>query len=387
MRSNWSAAIAAAVLLATLTIPAQADWQQGVAAFKSENWAEAARQFQAVTEQSPDFPGGYMMLGQALQKLKRDSDAVAAFRQAYELNPDDTNTKFKLGEAYVKARKYREAAEVLGSINPSSLPASLQGTYHQLMAVALDKSGQGDRALVSLKQAAAANPSSAAAHFNYGAAAFNAGQMNEAERALGRAVQLDPNDAAKRKAYVDALLRIGRQSRGDSKVATYRKAVENATRLTQLSGTYENFLLLGEAQLGSTDYAGAVSSFDQAAAKRGSDWLPHFYIGQAHTATRNYAEAEAALQRSLANNPSQANQTRVLKQLAFVYEKLKKYSDAEQAYIRAGDPAAAERVRTNAEVAEHNAEVAQEEAEYERLKREEEELKRQLEQLESGPPR
>lgn len=366
---------------------AEAGWEEGLAALKAGKYADAAREFQAVTEQHQDWPDGFFMLGQSLQKLNRNDDALKAFRTAYDLNPNEPRYQLKLGEAYLRANRYREAAEALERVKVASLPKEQQAPYHQMVAVAMEKSGRSGQALQALKQAAAANPGNADAQFNYGAAAFNAGNTAEAEAALAKAVSLDGSDAAKRKAYVDVLLRQGREARGDAKVQAYRKAVDAAGQLARQQPTYDNYLLLGEAQLGATQYQEAAASFNTAATKKSGDWLPHFYMGQAYTASQSYSDAEAALRKALATNPGRDNQVRVLKQLAFVYEKEKKFDDAIKAYNDAGDSAGATRVQENAEITKHNQQVEKEQAEYDRLKKEEEELKKKLQQLETGPPR
>lgn len=77
MREKLTTLLALGLLLGAPAL-VKADWEQGVAAFKAGNYAEAARQFQEVTEQHKDWPDGYSMLGQALSKLNRKQDALNA---------------------------------------------------------------------------------------------------------------------------------------------------------------------------------------------------------------------------------------------------------------------------------------------------------------------
>ena len=67
--------VLALVLLAT-TVPSHAGWEEGVAAFKAGDYSTAAKEFQKVAEQQPTYAGGHQMLGQALQKLNRNQEAL-----------------------------------------------------------------------------------------------------------------------------------------------------------------------------------------------------------------------------------------------------------------------------------------------------------------------
>ncbi|MCB1032371.1 MAG: tetratricopeptide repeat protein [Acidobacteria bacterium] len=376
-------------LLASFAGSTEAGWEDGVAAYKSGNLAEAARQFQSVTEEHPDWPDGYYMLGQVLGKLKKNQEALNASRKAYDLNPGDIRFQLALGTAYLQSNRYRDAAELLKKVNEGSLSAQQKKIYHQALAVAMDKTGQSGAALDALKKAAQSSPSDAGAQFNYGAAAFNAGQTSVAVGALEKAVQLDSKDPDKRKAYTDALLKSGRETQGSNKTSIYAKAADSAKALVALKPTYENFLLLGEAQLGGKQYGEAVQTFNQAAAKNSGAWIPHFYIGQASTAKADFSRAEAALKKALNMGPPSADQNRIWRQLGFVYEKQKRFDDAISAYTTAGDSGGVTRVRDNAEIAKHNQEADREQEQYQELKRKEQELQEELKRLGTaggGPP-
>lgn len=385
-------AIRIALLAGALTIGstglAEAGWEQGVAAFKAGDFTTAAREFQDVVDQQPEWPGGHYMLGQALGKLNRGQDALTHLRKAYDLNPNDAQYQLALAKSYIDMKRYGDAASLLNKVNESGLAKSQQSVYNQLKAVALSKSGQADQAVDALRKVAQANPNDAAAQYNYGSAAFNAGQISEAIRALEKAVQLDSRDPEKRVSLITALIRSGRMTSGSQKKGVYQKAASTAQALVSQQPTFDNYLLLGEAHLGAGQYDQAVGAFNQAAGKKSNDWTAHFYIGQARTAQGRFDEAEAALKKALASNPSSQNRSRIQKQLAYVYEKQKKFDLAEQTYAAAGDPASAARVKENAEIAKYNQEVAQEEAKYRELKEKEEELKKQLENLPgNAPPR
>lgn len=380
MRKLLILPLAAALLLGAPSL-AYAGWEEGVAAFKAKNYAEAARQFQSVTEEHPDWPNGYFMLGQVLGKLDRNQEALAALRKAYDLNPNEVAYQLQLGTSYLQNNRYRDAAQLLQKIDESQLSGQQAQVYHKALAVALDKTGQSGAALGALARAAQSNPNDAAAQYNYGAAAFNAGRTADAVKALEKAVNLDGQDVKKRRAYLDALMRQGRETTGSGKAGIYRKAAEAGKALVARNPSYDNLLKLGEAQLGAAQYSEAIQSFNQAAAKNSQEWIPYFYMGQASTAKKDYTRAETELKQALTKNVGKAEQDKVYKQLAFVYEKQKNYDAAIEAYTKAGDTSGATRARENADIAKHNQEAEAEQQEYQELKAKEAELQKQLQEL------
>ncbi len=386
MRSRTISLVTSFVLLLAAGTAAHAGWEEGVAAFRAGNYAQAAEEFRTVVEEQPEWPGGHRMLGQALLKLDRSQEALTHLRKAYDLGPDDVAVQMVLGQAYVQAGRYRDAAELLGNVNAASLPKAQQGALHQMLAISLDKTGQSSAAIREMGRAADLDPNSASLQYQLGTMLFNSGDTAQAVGALEKAASLDSGDARTQKAYADALLRHAREQRGSAKEATYRKAVSAATRLVSAQSNYDNLMLLGGAQLGAKAYNEAAATFARAASENSSEWLPNYYIGQAQTSAENYSEAEAALQKALGQTEAADDRNRIWKQLGFVFEKQKNYTQAINAYDKAGDAGGAQRVRDNQETEQFNAEVEAEQAEIDRLKAEEEELERKLRELEGDTP-
>lgn len=373
-----------ALTLIASAIPSFAGWEEGVKAFKAKDYATAAREFQTVTDQQPSYAGGHQMLGQALLKLNRDQEALTQLRKAYDLNPNDLRSQLLLGQAYTAARRYADAAALLGKIDASAVPASQRSALHQMLAVALEKSGQTDRAYSELGKAAKLSPNNANLQFQYGTAALKSGNTAAAITYLEKAVRLDPRDPKKKEAHLKALLTKARTSTGSAKSAAYRSAVTAGKALVAMSSTFDNLMLLGGAQLGAKLYDDAIKTYTQASTKNAADWLPNYYIGQAYTVKQQYRSAESALKQALNTAGTAKEKTTVWKQLGFVYEKQKNYGEAVSAYQRAGDTAAAKRVEENRQTAQFNADVEAQNAEIEALTAEEEALRKALKELPGG---
>ena len=70
----FSAKFFALLLMTTigLNLSAFAGWDEGVAAFKSKNYTEAAKQFNIFVQQKPNSDKGHYMLGLSLRNSKQE---------------------------------------------------------------------------------------------------------------------------------------------------------------------------------------------------------------------------------------------------------------------------------------------------------------------------
>lgn len=376
----------AVLVLLLASAAAEAGWEEGVAAFKSGNFQQAAKEFQAFVDERPDVFQGHYMLGQCLAKLGRNREALNHLRKALELESGNVGVQLALGKVYLEVGQFADAAALLGKIDASSLPAAQQSALHQMLAMALEKSGDSNRALDQLARAARAKPNDANLQYQYGSAALRAGDTGTALAALEKATRLAPNDAEMLYAYAQALVRQGRTTSGSSKTAVYQKAATAAGKLVGMNASYDNLMLLAGAQLGAKQYDGALSSLQQAARKNAADWLPLFYQGQAYTQKEQYRSAESSLKQALDKAKTSNDQITIWKQLGFVYEKQKSYEAAISAYKRAGDSTSVARVEENQKTAQYNLQVEEEAERIRAIEEEQEKLKKELEQLPGGPP-
>jgi len=386
MRKNTTIAVLAAGLLLGLASFASAEWEAGVAAFKAGNLEKAAAEFEEVVAKQPEWPGGQFMLGQVLLSQDRAKEALEHLKKAYELKPGDVSYQYALGQAYLRTGRYSESAQMLRKINPASLPKAQQANYQKLLGAALTRSGDASGALDAMRSAAQANPNDAGAWYVYGTAAFNSGDTQAGVTALEKAVSLDSGNAEKQRALAQALIRLGREKRGDAKLDAYRKAVRAGQAVVAKDPSHDNLLLVAEAQLGAKDYQGAVTTLDRAIAKSGNDWLGHYYLAQAYTSLGRFNQADSAARQAL-GKAAGADKKRVWGQIGFVAEKLKNYDDAILAYNNAGDQAGAQRTQENKRIAEENKRIEAENAEIRELEEERRRLEEELRDLPGGPGR
>lgn len=384
MRRITSFIIAAFVALGAAGA-ASAGWDEGVAAFKANDFQTAAREFSAVVEKTPDFDGGQYMLGIALLKLNRHQEALEHLRKAYELKPANGTYQMALAQGYLAAERYGDAAQMLQKIDPATLPKGQQDEYHQMLAGALDKSGDSAAALASLKKLTELNPNDADAWYRYGAAVFGV-DTAAGVAALEKAVSLDGKDPRKREALAKALVRQARETQGDRKKAIYDKAVTVADDLATAAPTYDNLLLLGELQLGAAKYREAVITLKKAAAADAGPWFPHFYMAQAYTLLGDYDNADSSAQAALGKASTEKERQMVWKQIGFAREKKRDYDGAKEAYLKGGDPQSAARVDENRRIAGENQQIEAENKQIQDMEAERRRLEEELREL-GGPPR
>ncbi|MEG3877230.1 tetratricopeptide repeat protein [Microcoleus sp. herbarium7] len=76
----------------------------------SGRFEEAVAAYKQAVELNPDFSWSYHCLGDVLLKLERWEEAVAAYKKAVELNPDFSWSYHNLGDALLKLEEWEEAA-------------------------------------------------------------------------------------------------------------------------------------------------------------------------------------------------------------------------------------------------------------------------------------
>jgi len=386
MKTTTVTALLVALLLGGATL-VEAEWEAGVAAFKARKYAEAEREFEEVVAKQPDWPGGHFMLGQVLLQQKKNKEALEHLKKAYELNSEDVSYQYALGQAYLQNGRYSEAAQMLRKINPASLPKDKQANYQKMLAAAHERSGDSGAALVALKRAAEADADDSDAWYAYGTSAFNAGETAAGVAALEKAARLDSGDLAKQEAYAKALIRHGREQKTSAaKQAAYGKAIAAAEAVAAGNGSYDNLLLVAEAQLGAKEYGDAVRTLNRAASRNGNDWLVHYYLAQALASdkVKQYPQAESAARQALSKADSETNKRRAWSQIGYVNEKLKNYDDAILAYRSAGDSGAVQRVEENKRIAAENQRIEAENEEIRRLEEERRKLEEELKELPGG---
>ncbi len=372
-------------LMVSGAAPVLAGWDEGVAAFTSKNYDQAIAEFQELVKQNPEGWRGHYMLGLSLEKKSRKEEALHHLRKAYDLNPNELSIKMSLGRTYHTLRRYRDVGKLLAGVNASSLPGAQQVAFYQMRGKAQMETGNASGALQDFAALAKLKPNDADIQYTYGTTALSQGQTTAGINALAKASQLAPKDSGKKRAYIQALVKKGRMTRDKaSKKDAYGKAAVLAKSLVAADGSYDNMILKISAELGAGLYQQAIPTGEAAIAKKGNDWLAHYYLGQAYSSAKQYAKGEAPLNKAkeLTNKPDDLKL--IWRQLGYTYEKQKKYASSIEAYQFAGDQAGMARVQENEKTDRFNKQVEEENKVIKQMEEEAKKLEDELKALESG---
>jgi tetratricopeptide (TPR) repeat protein len=99
-----------------------------------DEYGQALDQYRRAVRLVPDFPAGWYNVGRAYRLLERDEQAVAAFRQAIEVQDDDMESYAELTDIYLQHDQHGTARSLLNAgrkANPDSalLAVLLASTY------------------------------------------------------------------------------------------------------------------------------------------------------------------------------------------------------------------------------------------------------------------
>lgn len=154
------------------------EFQAGVAAFSSGNFALAATQFEAAIAQAPAVAALHVNLALAYVRLNRVTDAVASLEKAAALAPNDPAIQYQLGSAYVDLKAYDKAAAALahglaGKPNLATDALALEatttlGAVHFAQGQIAEAERQFQRVLAAQPGAAGATLGMAKIHFSKG---------------------------------------------------------------------------------------------------------------------------------------------------------------------------------------------------------------------------
>jgi tetratricopeptide (TPR) repeat protein len=365
--SRATIAGAAALLLLAAALPAHAEWNKGLEAYKKKDWANAVKEFEEVTKTNPDYAGAYYMLGVSQRALGQLSPAIASLRKSVGLDGSQASYKIALGQALLQADQYQNAYELLKPLSMSSMEASHRSSYALLFAQAATKTNRPGEAIGVLTTQARADSRNYRLQQALGSAYTANGDEAKAFEAYKKAFDLNPKDATSARNAVKAAISVARRSSSNSSKSNYySQAGQIADRLANGSPTFEHHLLAGEAWLGAKQYQKAQGWFDKARAQQSSNALVYYYLAQCKTQRNQLNPALADLQQALKIGASGKLRTQVYNQGGFIYDKKKDYNNAISWYQEAGNQSMVRQMEDKKGKAAQNVAAERECAEFKR---------------------
>jgi tetratricopeptide (TPR) repeat protein len=142
---------------------ARAHFDRGVEAYRANRDEEAVEAFRQAAQLDPDFAEAYYRLGLALNATGQSEESDKSFEQAIKLyekltkrDPKNANAFYFMGLSYEKLSKYDEAVKVLKEAVRNS-PEEDDDKYYEL-AFAHFKIAQYDESVKALNKALEINP-------------------------------------------------------------------------------------------------------------------------------------------------------------------------------------------------------------------------------------
>jgi tetratricopeptide (TPR) repeat protein len=365
--SRTTIAAAMVLLLLAVTVPANAEWNKGLEAYKNKDWATAVKEFEEVTKTNPDYAGAYYMLGVSQRANGQLSPAIASLRKAVELDGSQASYKIALGQALLQVDRFQDAYEVLKPLNISSLDASHRTSYALLFAQAATKTNRAGEAVSVLTTQARADTGDARLQQALGSAYSATGDEAKAFEAFKKAFELSPKDVTSGRNAVRAGISVARRSTSaQQKARYYGQAAQVAEKLATSSPTFDHQLLAGEASLGAKAYSRALGWFDKARAQQPNNALVYYYSAQCKTSLNKLNPAISDLQQALKNRPAGKLRTQVYNQGGYIYDKKEDYNNAISWYQEAGNRKMVEEMIIKRDLAVQNQQAQDECREFKR---------------------
>jgi Flp pilus assembly protein TadD len=238
---------------------------RALALYRQGRFEEAIAEWKKALELDPQDAAAVSNLGAALHGAGRLEDAAREFARALELDPDNVRAHTNIGIALARSKKYRDAArhfERALELRPGD--AQARSAYGGMLV----ETGDLEKALAHLRVALELTPDSPDALNNYAAALARAGRYRDSLPYFQKALEFEPNSAELHFNYGRALA-----ASGDLKTG-----LAHVEKAAQLSGNAEPVILERLAELYESagrraDALAAARRGEEAARARGDDSL------------------------------------------------------------------------------------------------------------------
>jgi len=289
------------------------------AAIQAGEAAQSSKYLTRALEQNPENVTLRFALVQSLLAQQNFDRAVHELSKIGGSNDADIQVKLSTAEAYIKAKEYKAALDVLEELRvmvpDNPMPLSLKGTVHQLM-------GDMHQAKTMFVTALELDPGYIPATRSLAALAIQTGQASEAGMIYKKALEVEPVDADVLFDYAQFLLkqeqleeaekvikRLGKFEQYKSQSAVmlarlYLKQRKVGLALSELKGVEDSsnsavYAELGNAYMDQGEFNNALVSYQKLAEMESSSAISHYLVGLALLALNDVDNAAASFTASL----------------------------------------------------------------------------------------
>lgn len=331
----------AAALAATLAAPqafgqnVESDWERAVSLYKQEQYQLAAAEFQKVVAEFPNHADSWKFIGLSYYQLKDYEQAVPPLEKALALkraeNKPDADVLLALARSHIALRRYDQALAPLQALTKEQPNVA---AHFYLLGFAYANLKRPDEAAAALNSAVKLDPKDADSWYYLAVLKLRGEKLDEAIAALRGGTAAAPTNTEMLTLLVESLLRRGLAENNEQKAAAfYDEAIRTAVKLKSLRDDAASTELLGRAYLTAKKYTNAEMTLARALAmtKQPTAQL-YFNLGFAHAQNKAWARAAEMLVQADRLKP---NDVDTLTYLGYVYENLRRYPQALDAYSRA----------------------------------------------------
>jgi tetratricopeptide (TPR) repeat protein len=330
-------------LVATVSVQAPADWQEGARALEAGQYEVAVEVFASITRASPEVAAGHFNLGLAHEGLGEHQLAVECLQRAVTLDLEAVTYRIELARILLNIGRVREAQDALEAVDLDTLEGETRSQVAVLLAQAATRIGRASDAVRLLRARLDIDPDDAQLHHALGVALDTVGEHAAALDEMVRACDLDPSSELYALAAVHVAFASARAASATRPAETaYVRAAELAERLARLRPSFDHLLLAGEGWMEAEQCVRALKWFELAQRRQARNTLVLLYIGRCYASLGEHRRALEELQRALRIGARGTLRARIYEQLGEVYLALDELDWAISAYSQAGDR---ERVR------------------------------------------
>ncbi len=231
-------------------------------------------------------------LAESLARHGRHEDALHQANLAFEIDPDDSETRMFLGQLYRLGRNPEAAERVLRGEDGEPLDPDAAFLLYQ---VELD-AGNHDEALALARWLVEAEPDSVRGQLAMAAAWRRMEEPEKAEAALRSALERDPGNL---RIYVELARSARERGDHDAEIAVYREILEHHPH------NHSTLIALADAQMSQDDLEGALQTFEEIEERYPEDLRSSVRLGFLYYEARRYDEAAERFERALEVNPDE----------------------------------------------------------------------------------
>ena len=201
-------------------VPPQAQLDNLLKYYQAGQHGDAEKLALSITEEFPEYPLGWQVLGAVLKQTGRVDESLVASQNSVHLAPEDPHAHNNLGIIFKDLGRLKEAE---ASLRQAIALKSDLAEAHNNLGNTLNELARLEEAEKSLRQALALKIDYAKAQNNLGNTLKDRGKLEEAEASLRRAVALKPEYA---EAHFNLGIMLLELSRLDEAEASFRRVIE-----------------------------------------------------------------------------------------------------------------------------------------------------------------